>query len=220
MTRPATPFSTPSSGSAITTRAWVRWLIVSAVLITAAHLADAFAWRTLRMPDVYEKDWGRLLRSLGYLPTWGAIALAYWLEARDRPSGGRVAGYLALSPTLGGGVAELGKILFRRLRPDDLTFGYAFRPYSDHFWSNKGMGLPSSHTLCAFAGAAALARVFPRARWVFYALAAGCAVTRVMANAHFLSDVTVAACLGVGVGWLLGDRLSIPDPSRHGLDPS
>jgi membrane-associated phospholipid phosphatase len=197
----------------------MRWLIVSVVAIIAAHLADEVAWRTLRMSDVYEKDWGRLLRSLGYLPTWWAVALAYWLEARDRPHGGRVALYLALSPTAGGGVAELGKILMRRLRPDDLTFGYAFRPYSDHFWSNKGMGLPSSHTLCAFAGAAALAHVFPRARWVFYALAAGCAVTRVMANAHFLSDVTVAACLGVAVGWVLADRLRVPDSRTGGLDP-
>ena len=82
------------------------------------------------------------------------------------------------------------------------------------------MGLPSSHTLVAFAGAAALARVFPRARWVFYVLAGGCAITRVMANAHFLSDVTVAACLGVAVGWMLADRLEVPDPSRGGLDPS
>lgn len=205
MTRPAP--STP----------WTRWLLVSAVLIAAAHAADPLAWRVLRMPDVYEKDWGRLLRSLGYLPTWGAIALAYWLERRGRPGGGRVAGYLALSPTLGGAVAEVGKVLFRRLRPDDLTFGYTFRPYSDHFWSNKGMGLPSSHTLVAFAGAAALAQLFPRARWVFYALAAGCAVTRVMANAHFLSDVTVAACLGVAMGWFLAGRLGVPDPVSSGV---
>lgn len=217
MTRPGTPSSTRSS---TTTRAWQRWLIVSVVVIGAAHLADATAWRVLRMPNVYDKDWGRLLRSLGYLPTWGAVALAYWLEARDRPGGGRVAAYLALAPTLGGLVAEIGKILFRRLRPDEINFAYAFRPYSDHFWSNRGMGLPSSHTLVAFAGAAALARVFPRARWVSYVLAGGCAITRVMANAHFLSDVTVAACLGVAVGWMLADRLEVPDPSRGGLDPS
>jgi membrane-associated phospholipid phosphatase len=39
-----------------------------------------------------------------------------------------------------------------------------------------------------------LAYVFPRARWVWFALATGCAVTRVLARAHFLSD-TVAAAL-------------------------
>ncbi|MBY0491081.1 MAG: phosphatase PAP2 family protein [Gemmatimonadaceae bacterium] len=212
MTRPPSEHSSHFS--------WTRWLIVSLVVIAVAHGADPLAWRALRMPDVYDKDWGRLLRSLGYLPTWGAVALAYWLQLRDRPPGGRVAAYLALSPTVGGIVAEVGKILSRRLRPDDTTFGYAFRPYSDHFWSNKGMGLPSSHTLVAFAGAAALARIFPRARWVFYGLAAGCGLTRVMANAHFLSDTVVAACLGVAVGELLASRLRVPDPGAGGLDPS
>jgi membrane-associated phospholipid phosphatase len=195
-------------------RPWLRWLIVSALVIAVAHLADPVAWRGLRMPDVYEKDWGRLLRSLGYLPTWGAIALAFWLQQRHQPLGGRVAGYLVLSPTLGGLTAEVLKLCFRRLRPDADTFGYVFRPFSDHFWSNRGMGLPSSHTLVAFSGAAALATLFPRARWVFFGLAAGCGLTRVMANAHFLSDTVVAACLGVAVGHLLAVRLRVPDPTE------
>lgn len=199
MTRPS---------STQTLKPWlVRWLLLSLVAIGLAHLADSLAWRTLPVPDVYEKDWGRLLRSLGYLPTWGVVALAYWLEQRGRGGAGRMAGYLIVSPTLGGIVAEVGKLLFRRLRPDADTFGYAFRPFSDHFWSNKGMGLPSSHTLVAFAGAAALAHRFPKARWVFYGLAAGCAITRVMANAHFLSDTVVAACLGILVGQLLALRM-------------
>ncbi len=199
MTRPS---------STQTLKPWlVRWLLLSIAAIALAHLADSVAWRTLRMPDVYDKDWGRLLRSLGYLPTWGVVALAYWLDQRGREGAGRVAGYLMLSPTVGGIVAETGKLIFRRLRPDADTFGYVFRPFSDHFWSNKGMGLPSSHTLVAFAGAAALANRFPKARWVFYVLATGCAITRVMANAHFLSDTVVAACLGILVGQLLAMRM-------------
>lgn len=203
MTRPS---------STQTLKPWlVRWLLLSMVAIVLAHLADSLAWRTLRLPDVYEKDWGRLLRSLGYLPTWGIVALAYWLDMRGRPNAGRTAGYLIVSPTVGGIVAEAGKLLFRRLRPDAETFGYAFRPYSDHFWSNRGMGLPSSHTLVAFAGAAALAQRFPRARWVFYLLAGGCALTRVMANAHFLSDTVVAACLGIAVGQILATRVLLPE---------
>ena len=189
------------------TRPWIRWLIVAAVLTAAAHFADPFAWRALRLPSVYDKDWGRLLRSLGYLPTWGAIALAFWLEQRHEPQGARIAGYLALAPTLGGATAEVLKLVFRRLRPDDVTFGYAFRAFGDQPWSNKGLGLPSSHTLVAFAGAAALARAFPKAAGIFYALAAGCAVTRVMANAHFLSDTVVAACLGWAIAAWLETRI-------------
>lgn len=194
-------------------RPWIRWFIVwfivSVVAVALAHLADPLVWRAWRMPDVYEKDWGRLLRILGYLPTWGALALAYWLQQRGQPGAGRAAGYLALAPTLGGIAAELIKLLVRRLRPDDLTFGYAFRAFSDHPWSNRGMGMPSSHTLVAVAGAVALARVFPRAAGVFYVLAAGCAVTRVMADAHFLSDTVVAACVGYAVAVVLAHRMGV-----------
>jgi membrane-associated phospholipid phosphatase len=188
------------------TRPWVRWLLASALLIGAAHALDPFAWRALRLPTVYEKDWGRLLRSIGYLPTWGAVALAFWLQERDHPTAARRAAFLVLAPTMGGALAELLKLAFRRLRPDDVAFGYAFRPYADQFWSNRGMGLPSSHALVAFAAAAALGTLFPRARWLFYTLAAGCGLTRVLAHAHFLSDVAVAASVGIGATWWLARR--------------
>ena len=68
--------------------------------------------------------------------------------------------------------------------------------------------MPSSHTLVAFGAAAALAALFPRTRWVWYALAAGCGVSRVLAQAHFLSDVTVAAVVGVVLGTWLTRRLA------------
>ena len=112
-----------------------------------------------------------------------------------------------LGPTLGGLSAEVLKLLLRRLRPDAEQFGYAFRSFADGPWSNRGMGLPSSHTLVAFAGAFALARLFPRARWVFYVLAAGCGLSRVMATAHFLSDTVVAACVAWGVVAAIRPRL-------------
>jgi membrane-associated phospholipid phosphatase len=178
---------------------WTHWLVVSAVAIVAAHLLDETAWRLVRLPTVYEKDWGRMLRSMGFLPTWLLIALAWWLQVREPVARRAGTWLLVLGPTLGGLAAEVLKLLVRRLRPDPELFGYAFRSFADAPWSNRGMGMPSSHTLVAFAGAFALARLFPRARWVFYVLAAGCGLSRVMASAHFLSDTVVAACVGWGV---------------------
>jgi membrane-associated phospholipid phosphatase len=193
---------------ATTRTAWTRWLIVTVVLVVVAHLLDRTAWQFVRIPSVNDKDWGRLLRSVGYLPTWGAVALGYWLHQRDQPLRGKFTALLILAPTLGGVVAELLKLTVRRLRPDPEQFAYAFRAFSDGPWSNRGMGMPSSHVLVAFAAAAALARLFPRARPLWYALAAGCAFTRVAAGAHFLSDVTVAACLAWAVVALLAARLA------------
>lgn len=177
---------------------WMRWVLATAVAVGLAHVLDPWAWQ-LRLPTVYEKDWGRLLRIVGFLPTWGVVALAWWLQCSNSDERKRGAVLLLASPVAGGLAAELLKLVFRRLRPDDAQFGYAFRSFSDGLWSNRGMGLPSSHVLVAFAGAFALARMFPRARWVFYVLAAGCAVTRVLAHAHYLSDTVVAACVAWAV---------------------
>lgn len=188
--------------------AWTRWLVVSLVAIVAAHLLDELAWRHLRVPSVYDKDWGRLLRSMGFLPTWLCLALAWWLQVREPLARRAGTWLLVLGPALGGLAAEILKLLVRRLRPDAETFGYAFRAFTENPLSNRGMGMPSSHTLVAFAGAFALARLFPRARWVFYLLAAGCGLSRVMATAHYLSDTVVAACVGWAVVALVWSRVS------------
>ncbi len=184
---------------------WIRLLTLAVVAIAIAHALDATAWRSARVLTVNDRDWGRLLRSMGYLPTWGVIALGYWLQQRDHPRRTAYAWALVLGPALGGGLAELLKLSIRRLRPNPDVFEYVFRPFAEGPWSNRGMGMPSSHVLVAFTGAAVLAQLYPRARWLWYALAAGCAATRVLAMGHFLSDTVVAAVLGVLVGgWVWG----------------
>ena len=184
---------------------WIRFLIIAVVAIACAHLLDATAWRSARLLSVNDKDWGRLLRSMGYLPTWGVIALGFWLQQHDHPRRTKYAWALVLGPALGGSLAEVLKLSIRRLRPNPDVFEYVFRPFADGPLSNRGMGMPSSHVLVAFAGATVLAQLYPRARWLWYTLAAGCAATRVLAMGHFLSDTVVAAVSGVVVGgWVWG----------------
>ena len=60
-------------------------------------------------------------------------------------------------------VGELLKILVRRMRPPDVGSAYAFRAFSDHPFSSRGLGFPSSHAVVAFGAAAILSRMFPRA---------------------------------------------------------
>jgi membrane-associated phospholipid phosphatase len=66
---------------------------------------------------------------------------------------------------------------------------------------------PSGHATTAFAVAAALARAAPGRRRVWLAVAAGVGVSRVMLNAHFLSDVVGGAVIGWW-GGELGQRLA------------
>lgn len=203
--------ATPISNEMTAWRPLVRALAITAVLTALAWLADGWAYARWYDPKVYDRDWGRLLRVMGFLGTWLALAVAIALQEGAEPArralAKRRASLLFWSAALGGLVAEVGKLTIRRERPEPHDGVHVFRDWGERTWSTAGLAMPSSHTLVAFAGAAMLARLYPRARWVGYVLAAGCALTRVMARAHFLSDVVLAAGLGWVVAWGV-DRLT------------
>jgi membrane-associated phospholipid phosphatase len=193
-------------------------MILSVGALVAATLLDGWAYRVLVVPDVYDHDWGRMLRVVGFLPTWAVVSAALLLcspEQRPTPDSSRRRVFLPLiAATLGGIAAEVLKILLRRERPEAHAGVYVFRSWRDHPLSTSGLALPSSHALVAFAAAAMLTRLYPHARWLWFALAAGCAVTRVLSRAHYLSDVTLSAIIGWGVAamvwrWYLRRHLAI-----------
>jgi len=61
---------------------------------------------------------------------------------------------------------------------------------------------PSGHSNAAFAFAIVLACFYPRLRWVFWVLATGCAVSRVLDAMHWPSDCLAGAAIGYAAGWL------------------
>ncbi len=193
-----------------------RFLIVALVAVILAHLGDGWVYRQIALPRFGNNDFGRMLRIQGYLPTWIFVAAALVMTdwPRRATEGLRAVlhrGALLLgSATVGGAVAEVAKVLIRRERPRAGDGAYLFRDWSDRPFVTSSLGMPSSHVLVAFAALAMLVRFFPRARPVWYALAVGCAFTRVAAGAHFLSDVTVAAVLGIAIAELLWRRFPPP----------
>lgn len=193
--------------------------LLGAVLAIAVSLwLDPWAWKHLEYPGVYDKDWGRLLRVTGSLVLWLPLALAVWLGLRARGSVNALRnGWLTLlGPAVAGGAAELLKMLVRRERPGLHDGAYVFRSFGDQPFNTKDLGLPSSHAMVAFGGAAIIARVFPGTAPVVYALAAGCGLTRILARAHFASDVMVGAIAGWAVAALLWSRFG---PRRPGPTP-
>jgi membrane-associated phospholipid phosphatase len=181
-------------------------LLVIGLSLAVAHAVDAVAWVHLRDARVNDREWGRLLRSVGYVPTWLFGAAALWLAGRRpdaTPGGGWRAATLALAPALAGGLAELTKLVVRRERPGAASAEYVFRAFSEAPWSTKGLGLASSHTAVAVAAAAVLSRCFPGTAPVWYLLAAGCALTRVLAGAHYVSDTVAAAA----IAWLTAEGM-------------
>lgn len=173
----------------------LRIALIAIAAIIAAHLGDRWAWTHVVQPDVYEHDLGRMLRSVGFLPIWLLLAAALWLQTRDR----RRALLLALVPTLAAIACAILQVLLRRERPGLHDGAYIFRAFADRPFHGAEFGLPSSHAIVAFSGAWLLCRMYPKASIVWLALAAGCAWSRVAAQAHFLSDVTVAAV----AAWML-----------------
>jgi membrane-associated phospholipid phosphatase len=195
------------------TRPRVLLFAAAAAGIIVAHLLDPWFYAHFRVENIYNEDWGRLLRVIGYLPLWFAAALALALhDGRER--GYRHALLLGLAPALTGAAGEALKLLFRRERPGAHAGEYFIRPFSDRTFSTSGLALPSSHAIVAFGAAAILSRLFPRAWPVWWALAWGCGFSRMAAGAHFFSDIVVAAIaawLVVAVLWKEAGR-PVPQP--------
>jgi membrane-associated phospholipid phosphatase len=181
----------------------VRDVVIVVVLIALSLLADGWVAEHVRFGRVYETDWGRMLRNFGYLPFWLLAAIALALHDRESREWWRRGALLLAAPAVAGMVGELLKITVRRMRPPDVGSAYSFRAFSDHPFSSRGFGFPSSHVVVAFGAAAILSRLFPRARVVWYAAALGCAVSRILAHAHYLSDVVAAAFIGIAAAALL-----------------
>lgn len=195
-------------------RSMIALTITLAFLVVPA-LLDQWGYHHVVVRNVYDQDWARLLRVMGFWPTWLAIALAVFLQHReiDATAAKKYFWLISGSPAVAGLVCEIMKLLIRRERPETADGEWSFRGWDDHPWSTAGLSTPSSHTMVAFAGATMLARIFPKARGVYYVLAWGCAATRVLAHAHYVSDVTFGALLGWAVAWGLwievGRRYSV-----------
>jgi membrane-associated phospholipid phosphatase len=190
----------------------LRFLALSVFALIIAHVLDPLAFEYLRYPEVNSQDWGRLLRVMGFLPTWMLAAAALALHDAGRIPRFRRAALMFFSPALAGLAGEILKISIRRLRPGE-TGEYIFRPFSERTFSSGGFGMPSSHAIVAFGAAAILSRLFPRAWPVWWLLAWGCGLTRVLHGRHFVSDVVVSAIVAWLVAALLWRKWGITDAS-------
>jgi membrane-associated phospholipid phosphatase len=178
-------------------RTRLTWAIIAVALLAVATAIDPWAYHHLVWLPVYDTDWGKALRSVGYWPLWIVIALALWMNDPRSPLERWRAATLAVSVTAAGLLGELLKMLLRRERPGAHDGAYVFRAFTDRPFDTRGIGSPSSHAFLAFAAAATLARFYPKAAPIWYGLAVGCAVTRVLSRAHFVSDVVAGALLGI-----------------------
>lgn len=192
-------------------RGVLTFIIVSAIVVSLALTLDGWVLAHVHDDIARRKDWHRLLRIVGFLPSWLLAGAVLFLIDRSRPPSSSPrsslsrGAYISIVVIAAGLGAEALKLLLRRLRPHG-SADYVFRAFWDHPLSTTDLGLPSSHAMVAFAGAFAMCRLVPEAKVVWIALAAGCAMTRLLDGSHFLSDVAVAGLAGYAVAWALRPR--------------
>jgi len=152
------------------------------------------------LPAWFENGAGAITwlgKSLGWLLLSAGLALFWAARARlSRPGPGQsrcrrralASAFLFAAVAVSGILANLIKLAVGRLRPNlFLSDGsYGFEPW--HLDSNL-RGFPSGHATTMFALAFAIALIRPGWRPPALAVAIVIAATRVVINAHYLSDV-------------------------------
>ena len=124
--------------------------------------------------------------------------------------------FLFLAIALPGLFVTIVKGFIGRLRPSELG-PFIYSPWS---WQHKFASLPSGHSAAAFAFAVAVSLLWPRARVPVWIFAAVIGLSRVVIQAHFVSDVFSAFFVG-GFGailvrnWFAARRLAFV-PGRDG----
>lgn len=164
--------------------------------------------RTLRW-RIEQRQFYHMLRMVGYVPAWLAIVIAADLHRRRRlrerapeaieDDPGPLTPGMLVCLVLTGLTVALLKALIGRERPGEHDGAVVFKPILSGFWDGSNLSTPSSHAAIAFCGALVISRLRPGTGWVAIPLAIGCAYTRVLMGAHFLSDVV----LGAIVAWIV-----------------
>jgi membrane-associated phospholipid phosphatase len=161
-----------------------------------------------------EKDIFVPLREFGSFVFQASILLAMLLLD---PARRRKIPYIVAAIILSFLAVQGLKIVTGRTRPEVATAVLQFTGPGGGVFNDRKGSFPSGHTAAAFTLAAALAFTYPRGRWLFFILAAGCGLARVAEARHFPTDCYVGALIGIfSAKFLLG----LSEPARPPDPPS
>lgn len=122
------------------------------------------------------------------------------------------------SMAVGGIITLVVKKVVARARPEVLIEDGLYGLVEPFTGGSDFNSFPSSHTLTAFAVAAAIGEIAPRWRLPALSIAALVAISRVINRAHYLSDVLAAAAIGILVAHYLAPY--VLDSQRRWMIPA
>lgn len=141
---------------------------------------------------------------------WFTLGVCVLLGVLHRAHGAAVVALLATSAMVGV-VYSVVKWIVGRHRPVLGIAPFSFHPFAGGmvglFHAERGLSFPSGDATLAFATAACLQVLAPRASVVLYLWAIVVAAERVLENAHYVSDVIAAAGIGIIIGHLVTRQL-------------
>jgi membrane-associated phospholipid phosphatase len=181
------------------------WVIVGVLVVMAALLMVA---ERAGAPVVLALEFkGDLKRESRWLAQYGqgactlvAAGLMLLLDQR-RFKHNIQPGILLLIVVFGTSlVCTILKRIFGRVRPGRDDAGKFLGPTWRH--ANFRESFPSSHSASAMAMSMLLAKLYPPAALLFWALAIICAALRYLMDAHWPSDVVAGIALGLAAGAL------------------
>lgn len=147
------------------------------------HIVDIFQWITI------------LGQSTGYLISFFVLFVFFKFYTHRRCYANQSL-FLFVAVALSGIVADIIKIIVARYRPMMLfeanLYGFDFFRIGHEYNS-----FPSGHVTTVFSIAAALSLFFPKYRAHFFCYAFIVSISRVVIEAHYVSDVIAGAYIGV-----------------------
>jgi membrane-associated phospholipid phosphatase len=192
-----------SESAAVATRAarprW-GWLVLACGFVLAALLIDQRATDWLTAAPV--QHW--LTRLVGIPATLGPYLLLLAVLA-SFPNRGRLCAGFLVPVLVSTGLLHALKWTIGRARPLAGEGPFHFLPFAG---VHPNDSFPSGHAMAAGVLALLLGIYFPRARWMFYALAGLIGLERIVTRWHYTSDVlagyALAALVVSGCMRLLG----------------
>ena len=170
-------------------------------------LLEETAYEALARPEWLTSHVFQLARLAGFFPLYPLLFFALRRAAPSPAPWWRDPRSLLLWALLMAFVdAEVLKFLIRRERPGIDFEPLAFRAFSDGLFHTSGFGFPSTHTATAVAGGAVLCRLYPGACWFWITWAAACGLGRIVASAHFATDVYAGMLVGLACTAILSRR--------------